>query len=689
MKKLSHKIIDFLKNNSTHELPKEGIIAGQSVAEAYFRIMNIPIYTRIKDIDIFVAKNHNKKDKIFRSCERLSYDISFKGTTQELKVIKQQRNNYNDENGRLEFYDMNIPFERVDNIRTTYNIKNVFELENLNIIEIDTTSAKGDTTFLQNTIESFDINCIKIGLCIKSKVLYISKDFSDFLKTKQAQIVSYKSPVKTFTRLVEKKSYYKGVYFDLDYEINIIYPLIEIGSNEFKKSISREYYNKLSAAAKKDLSKYFHTRYKEHCFLDIQRINLNYKDINDHHKVNLIIKIQRIIRDNKYATLIYPKLNYMVPSNNAFTNGELLIEYPVMQRIKDYISNNDKSTPLAVKKFKLNMNTEWKRDYVMLISTTEFGTVYLTPKKRVFNKNVKSNILSFSKDKKLKQLFNTKTYLFTHRSTLELFFSNNKSKLLIEMLRRYKDRKSITKLTDFMSFIYYSTFNSKNDYMHLFQTKSHHINILFRHSRLVSKLNSLLQVKNERLDYQDIATKIYYLEKLNIELIGMFESKVLPYALFFEDMPNFIKLSEEINIKVEKSKEKERSIEILKIDEKLLEYPKFKIVQICNPLRLKEVGKEMKHCVGGYTDRLKNKSMMFFDIYNSKRQRRTLSVHIEPREDENGVKLYSLRFDQYYGKCNARASENEKNLIYGFIYQLEKKLSDISFFDTEQTSSYN
>lgn len=365
MKKLSHKIIDFLKNNSTHELPKEGIIAGQSVAEAYFRIMNISIYTRIKDIDIFVAKNHNKKDKIFRSCERLSYDISFKGTTQELKVIKQQRNNYNDENGRLEFYDMNIPFERVDNIRTTYNIKNVFELENLNIIEIDTTSAKGDTTFLQNTIESFDINCIKIGLCIKSKVLYISKDFSDFLKTKQAQIVSYKSPVKTFTRLVEKKSYYKGVYFDLDYEVNMFYPLIDMGSNDFKKSISKEYYSKLSTSAKKDLSKYFILKEKEHCFLDKTKIYLNYEKITNSHLLTTITRINKIIKENKYATLIYPKFDYMVPTYNALTNSDLQNKYPILERLKKYISTNGKSIPLAVKNFRKNINLEWKRDYIV------------------------------------------------------------------------------------------------------------------------------------------------------------------------------------------------------------------------------------------------------------------------------------------------------------------------------------
>lgn len=684
MKKLALKIIDFLKNNSTHELPKEGIIAGQSVAEAYFRIMNIPIYTRIKDIDIFVAKNHNKKDKIFRSYERLPYDISYKGTKQELKVTQQQRNNYNDENGRLEFYDMNIPFERVDNIGTTYSIKNVFELENLNIIEIDTTSAKNDTSFLQNTIESFDINCIKIGLCIKSKVLYISKDFNDFLKTKQAQIVSYKSPVKTFTRLVEKKSYYKGSYFDLDYEVNMIYPLIEIGSKNFKKSISKEYYSKLSSSAKKDLSKYFTLKEKEHCFLDKTKIYLNYEKITNSHLLTTITKINKIIKENKYATLIYPKFDYMVPTYNALTNGDLQNKYPILERLKEYISTNGKSIPLAVKNFRKNINLEWKRDYILLISATEFETVYFTPKKRVFNKNVKSNISLFKRDKKIKSLFSTKTYFFTHRSTLELFFSHNKTKLFVELLKKHKDKKKgLVKLTEFMKFFSTLSFNTKNDYMHLFQTKLSNINALIRHSYLISCLNSLAQVKEHALDYQDIATKIYYLERLNIEIIGMFETKTLPYLLFFEDMNSFTRLSEQINIKIEKSKEEDRKIEVLKIDELLLKHPKFKITQIYNPLRLKEVGREMKHCVGGYSGRLRNKAMLFFDIYNSLRQRRTLSVHIIKKEEGNR-ETFSLKFDQYKGKCNSLAREKENRLILGFIQQLEKKLLNISFFDEEE-----
>lgn len=219
--------------------------------------------------------------------------------------------------------------------------------------------------------------------------------------------------------------------------------------------------------------------------------------------------------------------------------------------------------------------------------------------------------------------------------------------------------------------------------MHLFQTKLSNINALIRHSFLISCLNSLAQVKERALDYQDIATKIYYLERLNIEIIGMFETKKLPYLLFFEDMNSFTRLSDQINIKIEKSKEEDRKIEVLKIDELLLKHSRFKITQIYNPLRLKEVGREMKHCVGGYSGRLKNKAMLFFDIYNSLRQRRTLSVHIIKKEEGNR-ETFGLKFDQYKGKCNSLASEKENRLILGFIQQLEKKLLNISFFDEEE-----
>ena len=41
--------------------------------------------------------------------------------------------------------------------------------------------------------------------------------------------------------------------------------------------------------------------------------------------------------------------------------------------------------------------------------------------------------------KKIKSLFSTKTYFFTHRSTLELFFSHNKSKLFIGRWKSAKD----------------------------------------------------------------------------------------------------------------------------------------------------------------------------------------------------------------------------------------------------------
>lgn len=67
MSKLGTQILEELQKHTTVKLPKFGIIAGQSVAEAFFRIKKIPIYTRIKDIDLFFV--YNEKIKLYKNLE--------------------------------------------------------------------------------------------------------------------------------------------------------------------------------------------------------------------------------------------------------------------------------------------------------------------------------------------------------------------------------------------------------------------------------------------------------------------------------------------------------------------------------------------------------------------------------------------------------------------------------------------
>tara|TARA_B100000700_G_C15063546_1_gene867792 strand:+ start:9117 stop:9395 length:279 start_codon:yes stop_codon:yes gene_type:complete len=56
-------VIKTIKKDHNIDLPDFGIIAGQSIAELYFRFHNIPIKTRIKDIDLFFRFKRNEKSK--------------------------------------------------------------------------------------------------------------------------------------------------------------------------------------------------------------------------------------------------------------------------------------------------------------------------------------------------------------------------------------------------------------------------------------------------------------------------------------------------------------------------------------------------------------------------------------------------------------------------------------------------
>ena len=70
MSKLGNQILDYLLKRNDANLPDYGVIAGQSVAEAYFRVKNIPIYTRVKDIKLFMNLTSNYYRKKYSDYQR-------------------------------------------------------------------------------------------------------------------------------------------------------------------------------------------------------------------------------------------------------------------------------------------------------------------------------------------------------------------------------------------------------------------------------------------------------------------------------------------------------------------------------------------------------------------------------------------------------------------------------------------
>ena len=196
------QIIKLLESELGYKLPENGVIAGQSVAEAYFRLNNIPIKTRIKDVDLFSTRlkglenyynkeDHNKKSFIIVA------------------------------NSRISFIRDDSSFGMVNLIKTNkLVINNVYEKDRLNIVIIEKVdnSHKLDVELV---VDSFDINSVQIGIDLTTQKLYKTEDFDSFIVNKQLKIINYCSPVPSIARLMDKFKTSEGTYLNLEHEINL------------------------------------------------------------------------------------------------------------------------------------------------------------------------------------------------------------------------------------------------------------------------------------------------------------------------------------------------------------------------------------------------------------------------------------------------------------------------------------
>lgn len=687
MSKIGRDIISYLENIAEYPLPKEGIIAGQCVAETYFRLLNIPIVTRIKDIDIFTASNHNKNTEYNKENKSINYNISYIDKKIKFNQIKREdsNNTYGDEFSNI----LNDSFNFKESLYThikQYKIKYVFELENLNIVNIKE-STKNNRNFVKTIVESFDINMVKIGVCLKTGYLYISEDFKTFLKKKQLEIVDFKNPFKTLTRYLNKINTSTGFYSDFNYVASLIYPLFIFKKAELK-SVSIDSFNNLTEKSKKEINKYFKLSTKKHTIVKrlIIPLSQKYKNKITYKKIsNINYKLNKAMNENQYIYLQTPYFDYL-SSYNPYSNKDIIEDikkHYEIDKVKDYINNSQKKEiPQVIKKIRIKYNPKWNKNKIVIWTVKEFETVYYEPKIRAFNKTVRDNLESLIKIEKMKEFLEDKS-LLKNREFLEIFFNNKKINSFINFLyTKEKDTKYKSKI-DVMNNL---LLNKNNKLNQIFQLKKEYFLSFIRHNKLFEIINLMYIFKNTPFPLKEIGEKIIYLENFDIEFIALFETKILPSSLFLEEMDKFKKEILDINNKKMKNIEKLKQKDFLKLDEKLLEFKNYKIIQIYNPYRLKEVGKEMNHCVGGYSSKLSNKKMLFFDVYNPNKERRTLSVYLEKnilmevKNSKNIIidKFYGidLSFDQYKGKRNLYPNNNETNEIIEFINILHNRLNE-------------
>lgn len=325
MKNIGKKIINILKKETKEKFPTTGIIAGQSVAEAYFRIMNIKIHTRIKDIDIF----HNEKhvlDKYnnFKKCNKNTSIIR----TGVQKIIISESS-----------YGM-----QTTNNHDKLVILKTVEVEKLNLILVDKLK-KTKKSLISSVVDSFDINSIQIGVDLKTKEIYKTKFFDDFVENKQLKIVNYCSPITSLFRLLDKHELSKKeLYINKEYETELVLikSMVQESLSLLKgRGMSRERYYKFSKKTRDYIKKYFKIKklkikYNEDRsknFL-LYMFEINKKEI----EINLLETLTSFIEKNNTTNYLDSELKSRL---NAGLDRSFLEKFKNKNIIKKY---NDRAT---------------------------------------------------------------------------------------------------------------------------------------------------------------------------------------------------------------------------------------------------------------------------------------------------------------------------------------------------------
>lgn len=646
MSKLGEQIINFLKDYTTSPLPDYGILAGQSVAEAYFNIKKIPIQTRIKDLDLFINLQNQKLRKKYSAFTR---DYSNEHLLQKKHcsvAISTQRSSFAEE-----------LIESTIQKNNHYQIVDVFSIDTINIVETKFNSTR-PADHLEAVVESFDINAIKIGVCLKTKKVYLSYDFKQFIVSKQVQIKNLNTPVKSLCRFLEKSEYYKGAFFDFHYEVNLVLPYFLL--NDYKNNpkikstkIIKDSYERLSVQSKKRLQKYFIVENSVFEKLSVLNIPL-YESISTKELSNFM---KKMFFNNENVFIITPKINYFAPRLAGLANiikSEDVIYSKELDEIHQYSEQKlDNSITKKMRNFIMSSKDEKQIDKCTILTSKEIEVVSFRPKIRKFNKTIKDNLKHILASKRRKaDILN----FVSDRQFLTMLYSGKKSNLFFTDMKQLITKQYIA-LIEYC--LYYQV-----DYIGFFQIKNNLKKALLRHMKLIKFFLEYHSLRNphEGFDFMKLGIKLLEIEKSDYPyIIGYVETKKLPLDFIY-------KTKEEIH-KFIKRKETDENSNINKLPAESLQYKDYKINHVSNTFYLRRIGSEMKHCVGGYSSKLINLEMLFFDVYDKKNKRYTLSVHL--KRDKEKIHLH---VDQLAMKMNVLPARHIKKDMIDFVGVLEENV---------------
>lgn len=217
MKNIVNEIISRLNNylkNDGLELPKRGLLAGQSIATIYMDIIGFDKFKekkelKINDIDVFL----------------LSKDKSFKNSEQMMKKSGKMNLDFIYNYGRfLGIYSEDkyrvVATKHIKSLNVTF-IKSYKKIDSLSIISL------------------FDINCTQIGLDLETKELFMTKNFNEFISKGELKIIDVNTPIHSAIRFVKKSKEF-GFYANYTKELSKLV-IVETKSIYFGKKYYENY----------------------------------------------------------------------------------------------------------------------------------------------------------------------------------------------------------------------------------------------------------------------------------------------------------------------------------------------------------------------------------------------------------------------------------------------------------------
>lgn len=635
--------------NLIQKLPETGLLAGQGVASILTEVLGgFNINTVVNDIDIFYLFKND-----FKMQEQTA---SFFGKKRKMMA-----------NNLMEVFEVDSSTNGYHGrkVLTTglykYSIVGTTRFQKINKVFLSNISSFGSSitreTFISNVISSFDINSTQVGIDIQTKKLFYTRSFVKFLISKQLEIVNWNTPAHSLIRLMKKQKEL-GVYCNeeetkmlasvifsgykqISDKINLFDSIILESTEKhiYVENINVKNWNALMESSLNRIPLFFGEKYKK------DLLNYGFSIFDDFDVVERV-KPGEATSEYQYESFLAKDTNdynlYSLLSKNSGANiNKFIRELENSNFIRYSNECKEKYGRYYLQEIEASFsNILYSDSQRNKYFSDSFSLVFALPK--IFNsyKNVRKNVVYFFNDYCRFDFLQERDF-----SEKEI---NDFKKIALPLVHDVLFPKvfiNVEQLNNIDMYVLKSLFAKSSKHSELANLIS---NSTVEELYAMAKELELLENEFGEMIYPVIERNVYY-----------------PRDITFENVAPFVR-----NLIAQKN---------VPLKERLVDSKNDfgEIKELISGLELYNEGKEMGHCVGGYTLQVKAGNSLIFASKTTEGERGTLEIR--PFEDKEKGTLYKV--NQYYGRFNRRLVYED---VEPFLKEVDKVYKILPLSDKER-----